>query len=784
MIVIGEKMKFIYCVILIPVILAICSSGLSARDKPLIVLAGDNNLPPFEYLDSKGNPRGLVVDIIKEISKELGIPIEIRLMNWDRALTMLENKEVDGCEYMRITESRQKVYDFIPLIENFSVIVVPKGSPIKNFSYLENKKVACQKRDISYDYLIKYARVVTKANQEEVLKSVLNREVECGIVNYYFARWIISKNEWQEELEILPDKLFTNYNGIALPKGSPYVSILSEGLKALRSKGTFERIVNRWLGEELRIREKLFEAEKTTIFLTALAVLSAIFILFLCLGLRFLRREAEKQRTRVKWLLKEERDRYNELLTINDFLRKSTAVTDVSILKNILIDTLRTILPDSRIRIFRKLNSSCYLWVSYPKEDIFTVNEEDLNIKYPINIGKEVFGYLSVTPEIPDNRISAVRIIIGEFENILKRIRDREELARMENLTNLIEKFSRLETLQERGIILRDVLERIISITKAEAGSIMVLEDDDKLHIEISVGLPEDIKDKVILGLNEGLAGWVAVNRTPLILEDTSKDQRFKNIPSTPEIKSSIVLPIIHGEKLLGVLNINTIREYRRFNKDDIELINKIVPILANIIEGEKLERKIEVLNREILISLVSAIEARDPYTKGHSEEVSRLSVLLGKALSLPVEDLKLLEIAGYLHDIGKLKVPDSILQKTGRLTEEEWEIMRRHPIWGTEMLSKISALKGIDRIVRYHHERWDGKGYPDGLSGEEIPFLSRILGICDSFQAMISDRPYRVALTIPQAIEELQKEKGKQFDPDLVDIFINSVINERIVLK
>jgi len=366
----------------------------------------------------------------------------------------------------------------------------------------------------------------------------------------------------------------------------------------------------------------------------------------------------------------------------------------------------------------------------------------------------------------------------------LKRIRDREELARMENLTNLIEKFSRLETLQERGIILRDVLERIISITKAEAGSIMVLEDDDKLHIEISVGLPEDIKDKVILGLNEGLAGWVAVNRTPLILEDTSKDQRFKNIPSTPEIKSSIVLPIIHGEKLLGVLNINTIREYRRFNKDDIELINKIVPILANIIEGEKLERKIEVLNREILISLVSAIEARDPYTKGHSEEVSRLSVLLGKALSLPVEDLKLLEIAGYLHDIGKLKVPDSILQKPGRLTEEEWEIMRRHPIWGAEMLSKISALKGIDRIVRYHHERWDGKGYPDGLSGEEIPFLSRILGICDSFQAMISDRPYRVALTIPQAIEELQKEKGKQFDPDLVDIFINSVINERIVLK
>lgn len=131
-------------------LIAIYSFSISyARDRPIIVLAGDDNLPPFEYLDSQGNPKGLVVDIVREISKELGIPIEIRLMEWSKALAFLEKGEVDGCEWMRITESRKKLYDFVPILESFSVIVVSKGSQIKNFSYLANKKVACQEKDVS-----------------------------------------------------------------------------------------------------------------------------------------------------------------------------------------------------------------------------------------------------------------------------------------------------------------------------------------------------------------------------------------------------------------------------------------------------------------------------------------------------------------------------------------------------------------------------------------------------------------------------------------------------------
>ncbi|MCX7795069.1 MAG: transporter substrate-binding domain-containing protein [bacterium] len=770
---------FVLPVIILSLIMLCYFSTSYARDKPLIVLAGDNNLPPFEYLDPRGNPRGLVIDIIREISRELDLPIEIRLMEWSKALTLLEKGKVDGCEWMRITESRQKLYDFVPILENFSIIVVPKGSQIRNFSYLANKKVACQERDVSYDYLIRYAKVITKENQLEVLRAVLNREVTAGIVNYYFARWVISKEEWQEELEILPDKLFTNYNGIALPKGSPYVSVLNEGIKALKAKGIFDKIVNRWIGEEPRIRERLAQEEKSSIIFISIAISSTIIILLLLLSWIYFRMELKRQTTRVRWLLKEERERYNELATINEFLRKSATVNDSSVLKDIFVDALRDILPNSTIRIFRKLDSYCYLWASYPKEELYSVKEDDIKIRCPIRIGGEIFGYLNVNPDIPDNRIEAVRVIVSEFENILKGIEDREKLLRMERLSSLVERFSQLETLKERNLILQDILEEIIYLVKADAGSIMILnEDDNKLYIETTVGLPKDIEKTVILELNEGLAGWVAVNKTPLITEDTLKDPRYKDFPSVLKIRSSIVFPIIHKEQLIGVLNINTIKDYKKFNREDVEIIDKIIPILANIIESGKLEKEIEILNREILVSLVSAIEARDPYTKGHSEEVSMLSVLLGKALKLSEEDIRLLEIAGYLHDMGKLKVPDNILQKPGKLTEEEWEIMKQHSVWGAEMLGKISALKGIDKIVRHHHERCDGKGYPDGLSGEEIPFLSRILGLCDSFQAMTSDRPYRKGLTIDQAIEELKNEKGRHFDPYLVDVFIESVVN------
>ncbi|NUM87696.1 MAG: HD-GYP domain-containing protein [Bdellovibrionales bacterium] len=178
----------------------------------------------------------------------------------------------------------------------------------------------------------------------------------------------------------------------------------------------------------------------------------------------------------------------------------------------------------------------------------------------------------------------------------------------------------------------------------------------------------------------------------------------------------------------------------------------------------------------ECLRAIVSSLEEKDSYTHGHSLRVAEYAMLLGEALALPENDLRDLELSALLHDIGKIGIPDHVLMKPGRLTQAEFEIMKSHPVRTARILEKISALERIIPGVKYHHERWDGHGYPDGLRGEEIPLFARIILIADTYDAMTSTRPYRLALDKSIAFEELRRCSGTQFDAKLVEAFIAAV--------
>ena len=192
-------------------------------------------------------------------------------------------------------------------------------------------------------------------------------------------------------------------------------------------------------------------------------------------------------------------------------------------------------------------------------------------------------------------------------------------------------------------------------------------------------------------------------------------------------------------------------------------------------LKERKLMDSLSTLLREAVRAIVSALEAKDPYTHGHSLRVSEYALLIGEAIKLGKEDLLTLELGALLHDIGKIGTPDHILLKPGHLTKEEFEIMKKHPVQSAEILSHIELLKDVVPIVKYHQERIDGLGYPDGLKGEQIPLLCRIVYIADAFDAMTSDRPYRKALPLQQAYDELVRCSGDQFDPKLVPLFIQA---------
>jgi putative nucleotidyltransferase with HDIG domain len=171
--------------------------------------------------------------------------------------------------------------------------------------------------------------------------------------------------------------------------------------------------------------------------------------------------------------------------------------------------------------------------------------------------------------------------------------------------------------------------------------------------------------------------------------------------------------------------------------------------------------------------SLVNALEANDVYTKGHSERVKLLSIELGQHIGLDVREIEVLEHAAILHDIGKIGIESFIVQKQGKLTEKEYNLIKSHPLIGEEILRPIDALEGVRQIILQHHERYDGKGYPYGLRGEELSLKARILAVVDTFDAMMSERPYRKSLSMYHIKEELIVNAGTQFDPFVVESFI-----------
>jgi putative two-component system response regulator len=182
----------------------------------------------------------------------------------------------------------------------------------------------------------------------------------------------------------------------------------------------------------------------------------------------------------------------------------------------------------------------------------------------------------------------------------------------------------------------------------------------------------------------------------------------------------------------------------------------------------------------DVIECLIAAVEARDPYTSGHSTRVADITLTIARALGLKGLQLEIVHMAAHMHDIGKIGIPDEVLVKEGALTEEEWRLIRLHPRIGYDILSHSEVLSDIADIVLHHHERWDGKGYPDGLKGEDIPLGARIIAVADAIDAMLSPRPYRDAMNVAACAKQLTANSGKQFDGRIASLALGLVVGER----
>jgi putative nucleotidyltransferase with HDIG domain len=258
---------------------------------------------------------------------------------------------------------------------------------------------------------------------------------------------------------------------------------------------------------------------------------------------------------------------------------------------------------------------------------------------------------------------------------------------------------------------------------------------------------------------------------------------RFRSFLSNEGFIDGFSIPLISKGRVIGILEV--------FNKakmavDDewIKFLETIAPQAAIAIENSKLFENLQKSNLSLTIAYDETIEGwshaldlRDKETEGHTQRVTDITLALAEQMGLAEEDCKYIRWGALLHDIGKMGIPDSILLKPGPLTDDEWKIMRRHPQYAYDLLKPISYLEKSVEIPLYHHEKWDGTGYPHGEKGKQIPLGARIFSVVDVWDALTSHRPYRPAWTQEQAREYILEQSGKHFDPEIVDVFMTFLV-------
>jgi HD-GYP domain-containing protein (c-di-GMP phosphodiesterase class II) len=350
----------------------------------------------------------------------------------------------------------------------------------------------------------------------------------------------------------------------------------------------------------------------------------------------------------------------------------------------------------------------------------------------------------------------------------------KETVKRLETLVDTSMVFSSILDLDE---LLNTVLRKAEEVMQAEASSVFLIDENtNELYFITARGEKGKEAKEIRVPMGKGIVGCVAERGYSLLVPDVTKDKRwFKGVDKKTKFvtRSIMAVPLIAKGRIIGVAEVLNKKGRRKFDQTDLELFEALGNQIAIAIENASLYSQLDELFLSSIRSIVEAVDAKDPYTRGHSGRVEEYSLLIGEALNMERDELKDLSVSAILHDVGKIGVPDKILGKRGRLNEAEFKYMKRHPAFGAAIIEPIAKLKDLSPNILYHHEQYDGNGYPKGLRSERIPLYARIIGIADSFDAITTDRPYRKRSSMAKGLREVERKSGSQFDPKLAKVFV-----------
>jgi HD-GYP domain-containing protein (c-di-GMP phosphodiesterase class II) len=410
-----------------------------------------------------------------------------------------------------------------------------------------------------------------------------------------------------------------------------------------------------------------------------------------------------------------------------------------------------------------------------------------------------VVQVFNIAPELVDDadELALIELLHTRLVTEVEKARLLEEAQRREQRQHaLVETISNLTSTLERDELLRRIMAHACDLLNVEATSIWLRDKqqgDLVLHLASGEGSERVEARRVPSG--HGIIGHVVDTGETVVVNDVRNDQRFyRNIDQQSGFVTRAILCVplrspqivlggdrgfIESQIIGGAQALNP-RDGRKYDAEDIELFETMASQAATVIRLSQLYGEVESLFTRIIDAITGAIDLKDPYTRGHSQRVSDYSVAIAQELGLPQDVVYRIRISSKLHDVGKIRIPDRILKKRSRLSESEFRRMRQHPIYGLEFLRDnglldLELLGDSWQALAQHHERIDGRGYPDGLKGNEISLFGRIVAVADVFDAVTSNRPYRPAMTVAQALSILEKGKGQEFDAACVDALIRA---------
>lgn len=752
----------------------------SPAENPVIRVGGSASNPPYEYLEN-GQPTGFAIDLVKAIARAMDLEVQFILTDAPQAQQDLLDGKVDMLAGMAYSTNRDAALDFsVPITFTTFDLYVRNDSPARTLEDVRGKEIIVLSNSVVHEYLVAErftSRIVQVNDPADAIRLLSQNNYDGAILSRIQAEYLISNMDVTNLRRVEAD-LMTRKYAVAVAEGNyKLLAKINEGLYTVHTSGELHDLQEKWFG--------VYQKETSWLTIhpyiyglgTALILLVAVLFWSRSLQRRIKTRTEELRRSENQYRLLVDNATEGVIVSCGDQYvfanARAAEIFGYTVKEFIGMNIQDTIHPDDVDMVMDR----------YQRR----LKGEDILSQYSFRI-------MTHTREL---RWVTIHSVLIEWEGkpaTLDMFMDSTESRRAEEqIQQQLKHMAALRAVDmaitasmDLPLTLRVLLEQVTAQLSVDAAAVLLLEKNTK-QLAYAAGqgfLTNAIRD-ARLEVGRGFSGRVVMQRKWLRVDDLAKGVDGIFPPrwvKAERFAAYIGVPLITKGEVLGVLEIFQ-RSPLGADPAWMNFLEAIANQAAIAIDNAQLLKDLQTANLDLTLAYdatiegwARALELRDGETEGHSHRVAAMTVALASEMGLHGEDLLHIRRGSLLHDIGKMAIPDSILKKQDNLTEMDWEIMRKHPIYSVEMLSSIDFLRPALNIPQSHHEWWDGSGYPHKLKGEEIPLPARIFAVVDVWDALIYNRRYRKGWKKEKVIQHITALSGKQFDPRVVSVFLTFI--------